>query len=308
MATALPYVDLPTLPLQLPLVGEHAISIFGPLVVLGIVVGFRRMLHYARVHGLDVDATDRLGGWVLLGGFAMAHWVAMLAYYPERVAENPWSLLWIGSGISSVGGFLGGALAFVVVARRRRLPMLATADAVAFGLLLAFTIGRVGCSLVHDHPGAVASPDAWLAVGPWPDGQWRYDLALVELLGLVPICIAIHGVVDWRRAPPGRLTAVLAILYGAGRFPLDFLRAVDVRYAGLTPAQYACVGLVVAGVVLLLRSRATAINDRGAAPSSAAHPPERASRPVSESRVDADRSRMRNAARWWRAPASPPAD
>ncbi len=271
MASALPYVDLPTIDLQLPLVGEHALGIFGPVALVGIVVGFRRMLHYARVRGLDVDATDRLGTWVLIGGLAMAHWVSMLFYFPERVVDNPWSLLSL-NGLSSMGGFLGGALAFIVVARRRRLPLREHADAVAFGLLVGFTIGRVGCSLVHDHPGSVASPDAWLAVGPWPDGQWRYDLALVELLGLVPMCIAIHSVFDWRHAPPGRLTAIVAILYGVGRFPLDFLRAVDARYAGLTPAQYVCMGLVIAGLVLLLRSRT--INDRGAAPSSAAHPPE----------------------------------
>jgi phosphatidylglycerol:prolipoprotein diacylglycerol transferase len=46
---------------------------------------------------------------------------------------------------------------------------------------------------------------------------------------------------------------VLALLYGVGRFGLDFLRArdlpyVDARYLGLTPAQYACIALVLFGL------------------------------------------------------------
>src|SRR5207244_3991525 len=59
------------------------------------------------------------------------------------------------------------------------------------------------------------------------------------------------------------LLAVLALLYGAGRFVLDFLRArdlpyVDARYLGLTPAQYFCVALVAYGAWALLARRRAA--------------------------------------------------
>ena len=56
-----------------------------------------------------------------------------------------------------------------------------------------------------------------------------------------------------RRLRPGALTAIIAVAYGIGRFPLDFLRADDDRYAGLTTAQYACIAFVIAGVWLWLR-------------------------------------------------------
>lgn len=254
-ALALPYVALPTWHLELPLLGDQALTVFGPCVALGVALGFRLMLRYARVRGLDVAAVDRAAIWIVVIGFAVAHWFSMLLYFPDRVAEDPWTLLHIGSGLSSVGGFIGGTLAFLVVAWRRRLALRVHADAIAFGLLPGFTIGRVGCTLVHDHPGAVASPDAWLAVGPWPDGTFRYDLALVELLGLVVACVLVFAVFDWRRAAPGRLTATIAILYAIGRFPLDFLRALDNRYLGLTPAQWACLAIAIAGATLLVRSR-----------------------------------------------------
>jgi phosphatidylglycerol:prolipoprotein diacylglycerol transferase len=42
--------------------------------------------------------------------------------------------------------------------------------------------------------------------------------------------------------------AYVALLYAPLRFGLDFLRADDVRYAGLTPAQYVMIGLFAAGI------------------------------------------------------------
>jgi phosphatidylglycerol:prolipoprotein diacylglycerol transferase len=123
-----------------------------------------------------------------------------------------------------------------------------------FGLLPGFAIGRLGCSLVHDHPGRAVAPDTWLALGPWPDGAWRHDLATIELAGLVVVAAVVFARRGWHRAPPGQLTGAVAITYGVGRFALDFLRAADARYLGLTPAQLACLAFV-AGGLWLLRTR-----------------------------------------------------
>jgi phosphatidylglycerol:prolipoprotein diacylglycerol transferase len=254
MLSALPYVQPPSCPIDLPLWGSHTITVFGPLAALGIVAGWRQVLRYARARDLDVAAMDGLLLRVVVVGLVVSHWVSMLLYFPDRVLADPWVLLPIGGGLSSVGGFAGGLMAFACFVRRRNLPVLSAADALAFGLLTGFTIGRVGCSLVHDHPGAVVDAGTWLAVGLWPDGTHRYDLGLVELVGLLGLCTLVYGVLPWRRWPPGRLTAVVAILYGLGRGPLDLLRADDARYLHLTPAQYACAGFVVLGTWTWIRS------------------------------------------------------
>ena len=257
-ALALPYVSTPTLPVDLPLLGPLTITPFGPLVAIGIALGYRASMAYAGRQGLDARMADRLVVWVAVGGLLMAHWVAVLAYHPESVIDEPWILLQVHRGIASTGGFVGGALTFAWLGRRWRLDPVRYADVIAYGLLLAFSIGRIGCALVHDHPGAVVSPDAWLAVGPWPDGTFRFDLGLTELLlVLVPIGAYVYGFA--RKQPPasGVLTVRVAIAYCVLRFGLDFLRAEDARYGPLTPAQYACVGLLVAALVFrrVLRAR-----------------------------------------------------
>jgi len=239
---ALPYVKPPTWPVDLPLLGEQTITAFGPLVVTGVFLGFMLCMRLAKQRGLPEMETERLVMWVGVGGFAVAHWFSVLLYFPEHVQEDPWVLVRFTEGLSSVGGFIGGGLTFAILTRRWRMDPVVYADIMIYGLLFGFAIGRCGCSMVHDHPGALST--SALAVGPWPDGATRWDLGLMELFLLMPLMGVIYGR-SWRRSRPGAILALVAASYAVLRFPLDFLRAEDVRYGPLTPAQYACIAIVI---------------------------------------------------------------
>lgn len=141
IALALPYVRPPTLALELPRLGDHMVTAFGPIAAIGIIVGFRISMQLARERGLSVPAADRLVIATTVGGLVFAHWFSVLLYYPHRVLADPWILLMIHRGLSSVGGFIGGLVTFAWVTRRRGLDARAYADVVAVGLLAGFTIG-----------------------------------------------------------------------------------------------------------------------------------------------------------------------
>jgi phosphatidylglycerol:prolipoprotein diacylglycerol transferase len=269
MIAALPYWPAPVTRFDLPLLGPTTIGVFGPLVVLGIVLGLRACRRYARERGLADGLIDDAAWWALCGGFIGAHLVAVLAYHPERVLAEPWILFAIWSGISSTGGFLGALVGVLAWSRRRRQPLLPIADALVFGLLVGFTIGRLGCALVHDHVGIEADASAWLAIGPWPcacsDGSaaasccdaatWRYDLGFLEVWLLVGLWLWFHRFYAWRRAPVGQLVGWVAVLYGIVRMPLDALRIADAQHFGLTFAQWACFGFVAIGAWLLVSTK-----------------------------------------------------
>ena len=91
-------------------------------------------------------------------------------------------------------------------------------------------------------------------------GGARFDLGLLEL-AFVPLLIGLVVWVSRRTQRPGMISGALAIAYAVVRFPLDFLRAPDLgpesdpRYAGLTPAQYACLGSLALGAWILHRAR-----------------------------------------------------
>jgi phosphatidylglycerol:prolipoprotein diacylglycerol transferase len=260
----IPYIDVPskTLVDDLPLLGPLKLQVFGPLVATGVILGYRQCLKFAKVKDMDEFLVRDLMFWILVAGFVMAHWVSAIFYFPDDVAENPWMLLAVWNGLSSVGGFLGAFIGMVWFLKKHRQPVIPFADLLIYGLLLGWCFGRLGCSLVHDHPGRIADPDAWLAVGPWPrDGNYRYDLGLCEWLFAVALTIYVYGFAKWKTWRAGKLTGLVATAYAPFRFGLDFLRAEDVRsadprYAGLTTAQWMTFLFLAAGLWLLFFRKA----------------------------------------------------
>ncbi|HWB81072.1 MAG TPA: prolipoprotein diacylglyceryl transferase family protein, partial [Nannocystaceae bacterium] len=125
--------------------------------------------------------------------------------------------------------------------------------------------GRAGCSLVHDHPGKVVAEGTALAVGPWPDGTWRYDLGLLELMFAVSLMTAIYLLGKPLERKPGWLVGIVVLAYAPFRFFLDFLRAdekarsviptPDARYSGLTTAQWFCIAFALIGMYLVFFRR-----------------------------------------------------
>ena len=245
----IPYIRPPEkLIADLPVIGPLKLQFFGPLVAAGVILGYHRCLHYAKRKDIDEFIARDLMFWVLVTGFVISHWVSVLFYFPEDVAANPLVLIMIWNGLSSVGGFFGATVGFFWYLRKHKQPYLVYLDMLCYGLLVGFTMGRLGCSLVHDHPGSIVDSTHILAVGPWPDGQYRLDLGLLEFMYLVPIVLYIHLAFDWMKARPGRLIGTVALLYGPYRFFLDTMREKDKLYMGLTTAHYASVIIFALGI------------------------------------------------------------
>jgi phosphatidylglycerol:prolipoprotein diacylglycerol transferase len=243
----IPWFELPSLTL-----GPITIQSFGVLSALGILVATALAQLAAKRLGHDPQVILDFSVAGVLSGVVGGHLVHLLFYHPEELAD-PWRLLRVWEGLSSMGGLLGAVVAAVIWFRVKRIRFADYADAFALGMAPGWGIARVGCFTVHDHPGV--RTDFLLAVR-FPDGP-RHDLGLYEailLLALGAVLWALHR----RGALRGRLLSLLAVTYGAGRFLLDFLRARDVAYAdarhfGLTFAQYAGLALVAWGVAGLLR-------------------------------------------------------
>jgi phosphatidylglycerol:prolipoprotein diacylglycerol transferase len=251
----IPYFELPQL--HLPL--GQKIDIFGVLSAAGVVVGASLGARQAKKYwpGND-DPLKGLVTWAVMFGLFGGHFLHLFAYHPELLTmQDPFAILRFWDGLSSMGGVLGALIGIFIYFRTIKTPVSPYLDALALGAAPGWMVARIGCFLVHDHPGtrtdfplAVAFPVAGYG-GP------RHDLGLYDVFVLAAISALLWGL-STRRPAQGRLMGVLAVTYSTCRFFLDFLRAsdlsfVDRRYAGLTPAQYIVVGLFATGVWLLLR-------------------------------------------------------
>jgi phosphatidylglycerol:prolipoprotein diacylglycerol transferase len=239
----IPYLQIP--PLKL---GPIPIHPFGILIAVGIWVGVWVTVRRAREKGIDESIAYSALGWVLVGAFLGGHLFEVLAYYPEKLRTQPWILLMVWKGLSSIGGFAGALIGLGLFCRRRRQPFARLVDLIVLGLLPGWIFGRIGCALAHDHPGARS--DFVLAVA-FPGGA-RHDLGFYELLLTIGLFL-VFEVVRRRTTTPGRIALLAALLYAPARFALDTLRVGDRRYAAFTPAQVCCAALIVVCLVLLAR-------------------------------------------------------
>lgn len=243
--------------------GPVSLHTFGLLVALGILVGSLVMLRHGRRLGLDTDDLSRMAFWVVVLGLVGAR-VMFVFTHASSFADRPLGVfaVWEG-GLQFSGGFLAAAAVLAWWFRRHpRIPRLALLDGVVLGLVPGLAIGRIGCYLVGEHLGGPTSFP--LAVhylggvtreGPIPIGASIHNTSLYELLLLWPL----FGALLWLRrrgARPGSLLVAFLLGYGIQRFATDFLRAYDRTALGLTGAQWMCLGLILAGMLLLGRLRA----------------------------------------------------
>ncbi len=242
------------------------IQAFGIIVAAGVLIGAALLRRYAEWHGVSDEHIRQLTGWITITGFLGAHIFDVLAYQWRDFMREPILMLKVWSGISSYGGFIGGALGFAFYVWWKKLPVRLMADIAIVGLLPAFSIGRIGCTAVSDHIGAAVDPHAWYAplAMEYPTNLnmdaihyllahqseavhgktiLAWNLGLVEFLYLVPVNILVLFLAfrPAKRVPAGFVTALTGVLYAPVRFFLDYLRppTSDPRHWGFTFAQWA---------------------------------------------------------------------
>jgi phosphatidylglycerol:prolipoprotein diacylglycerol transferase len=243
--------------------GGRSVAAFGVLVVCGVVVGMLFARWRARTLGVPENDINAAIAWAVGTGFLGSH-LTVLFTEPGASAHGFRSLAEFWHGMSAFGGFFGALVGLLFHFRRRSGDWLVEADILVQALVVGWIFGRLGCTLVHDHVGQ--RTDFPLAVR-FPDGP-RHDLGLYELLYTVLVLVPAIWILNRRARPPGTTVAVVALLYAPARFCADFLRHTDLprpdaRYAGLTPAQYACVALLAVGLAIAWRRPfSTAMSDR----------------------------------------------
>jgi len=248
---------------------------FGIIVAAGVLIGASIMRKYSERFGCDDDDLRGMTAWVVVSGFIGAHVFDVLAYQHEELSKDPLILLKIWKGISSYGGFLGGTIGWALFEWWRRLDTALWADITMVGLLPAFSIGRIGCSVVHDHMGRVTEfflatdyPKRELAErglleaypqahGLAADALIRiHNLGFYELLYLIPVnAIILYLAFGRKPMKAGLLAALTGLLYAPVRFILEFnrLNETDPRYLGFTFAQWMSIVAFVAGAVAVAK-------------------------------------------------------
>jgi phosphatidylglycerol---prolipoprotein diacylglyceryl transferase len=173
---------------------------------------------------------------------------------PEEFREQGWRVLWDTAGFAWFGGLVFGISALVGQGIIAKIGALRTLDLASPAAAIGYGIGRIGCFLSGD--GCYGKPTTL----PWgmsfphgivPTYERVHPTPLYEL-GSSLVIGAWLWLRGGKRRPTGALLAEYLILTGAARFLVEFLRRNPHVLWGMTNAQLASAGSVVAGVLLLL--------------------------------------------------------
>src|SRR5258707_12806303 len=81
-----------------------------------------------------------ISGLPVVGGARLYH----VLESPSEFFANPWNLLFSRFGFAWFGGFLGGLIALIIMARRLKIPLLLFLDICSPPVLVGYAIGRFG--------------------------------------------------------------------------------------------------------------------------------------------------------------------
>jgi phosphatidylglycerol:prolipoprotein diacylglycerol transferase len=205
---------------------------------------------------IDADAISIIA-FATVAGVAGAKLYHVLEK-PEVLMAHP-SLLISRAGFAWFGGLIAGVAALLWQGGTYKIRPLRMLDLCAPSAALGYGIGRWGCQLSGDGDYGIPTK-MWFGMsyphGIDPTFQKVYPTPIFEFIGATIIFYIL-----WRRSRPGtprrlgQITGEYLIWTGAARFLVEFIRRNPKIFLDLTNAQWASVGSIVGGIVLLWWAR-----------------------------------------------------
>lgn len=270
-------IPFPVIDPVLVQVGPFAIRWYALAYVVGLIGGWLYARRLAATEALwggrarpTAEHLDDLLVYAALGVVIGGRTGYVLFYNLPFFLANPSEILsvWKG-GMSFHGGLAGCALALVVLAKRRGLPVLSLADVAAAVAPIGLLLGRIA-NFINGELWGRAADVPWAMVfpngGPIPRHPSQlYEAALEGLVLFVILAAAIRGGALRR---PGLVSGLFGIGYGLARIACEFFREPDAQlgylFGGATMGMLLSLPLIAAGLLLVAYSGRS--SPRGATP------------------------------------------
>ncbi len=234
------------------------------MVALGFIVGIILILWQAKQAGYKTDKLLDLVLWVFIASMVGSRVFYVILFWSDFAGRFiDVFKIWNG-GMVFYGGLLFAIAVFLLFARRHKMNLWVLSDWAAPALAIGTAIGRIGCHLIQDHPGAVTTVPWGIMV----NGQLRHETAMYLVFSNLIIFLVLWLWLRKSKAlPVGALFYIYLIWEGITRFAIDFWRATDLpnsdpRFWGLTISQYIGIGLVIAGIIVLMYLRRRRPSDK----------------------------------------------
>ncbi|MFQ6808388.1 MAG: prolipoprotein diacylglyceryl transferase [Blautia sp.] len=237
-------------------IGPFTVHGYGLMIALGILVCIAMGMYRARKKSMSDEAVLDIAIFSVLFGFVGAKALYVIVEFPDFL-KNPMSVL--GSeGFVVYGGIITGVLAAMIYCRIKHLKFLEYFDLLAPSVALAQGFGRIGCLLAGCCYGketnafwGITFPEGSLA----PSGVKLIPTQLLSSAGdfLIMFLLLTYSK---HSKKTGNVGFLYMLLYGVGRFFLEFLRSDDRGAVGiLSTSQFISIGIILLAFILFFKDK-----------------------------------------------------
>jgi prolipoprotein diacylglyceryl transferase len=202
-------------------------------------------------------------GFLIIGIAGIAGLLGARLYHvlesPAEFFANPWPQLLSRYGFAWFGGFFGGFVALLFLARWLKIPFLEFLDICSPASCVGYAVGRIGCLLSGDGDYGMPTSLPWgmsFPNGVVPTDQRVHPTPLYEFFIWLAIAAFLWNMgTKSLRGPKakGEIFVNYLILTGIARFLIEFIRINPRSFLGMSNAQVASLASIIAGAVLLWR-------------------------------------------------------
>lgn len=237
-------------------IGPITIHGYGMMIAIGVLACIAVATYRAKRNGLQEEAVLDIAIYGLLAGFLGAKLLYVIVEFKQFI-KDPMSVL--GSeGFVVYGGIILGVLAAITYCRIKKISFMEYFDLLMPSVSIAQGFGRIGCFLA----GCCYGRETTSALGVvFPEGCMAP--AGVKLLPTQLFSSAgdflIAGILIWfykKRKHTGDGGALYMLLYGIGRFCIEFLRSDERGGIGsLSTSQFISIIIVIGAGILFANNR-----------------------------------------------------
>ncbi len=234
-------------------IGKITIHGYGLMIGIGFLIAVLVGMYRAKKKGMNQEAILDIAIYCILAGFLGGKLLYVIVEW-KRFIDNPLAVLG-SSGFVVYGGIITGVLTGYIYCRIKKISFVKYFDLVMPEIAIAQGFGRIGCFLAGCCYGRPT--DSWLGVVFPPEALAPSGVKLLPtqlfmsagdfLIALILILYSRKNKID------GNVGAGYLILYGVGRFGIEFLRNDSRGSVGvLSTSQFISLFIVAIGIGLIV--------------------------------------------------------
>jgi len=231
---------------------------YGLIIGLGTLLALLLIQKRVKGYGLKRQDVEPIAWWVILPGLIGAriyHIIDNWVYYIVRPFDMV--AVWNG-GLAIYGGIIGGTLGLIYAARLKKIKLWSLLDLTAPSVALAQSIGRWGnfFNMEGFGPPTDLPWKIYISPGkritPYLEESFFHPLFLYESLWNFSILLVLL-LVSKTKPREGTIFGLYFLLYGLGRFFMEFGRLDTAIFSGFKVAQVLSLLFVIIGTAIILR-------------------------------------------------------